>query len=206
MMRIFLVVWLAVFAVVPFIATSCSAQEDQRDWVRPTVREAARQSCEWWGNCYQWYKYKAWRERQAQVRSWHQSYHDRDWRPTQSETRFDREHCHSRAIEVLSGPHKSEDTAIKDAWKRWMEQVAFERGNVYQEPNNSKQRRILCAPVDASTSWMASVSRGAGRLYQGAIKGNLDSDGRNMACMLSALPCRENYEWADPKESKVRGR
>lgn len=58
------------------LPSATSAQDS--DWVKPALRENARWQCEWLGNCYQHYRYKRWRERQAQVRAWERRHDDDD--------------------------------------------------------------------------------------------------------------------------------
>ncbi len=137
----------------------------------------------------------------------------RDWeRYTTSDPSFRRyRQCHDRIIEVLSDQHKAEETAMRDAWTKWVAAVVFERGNIYQEPNNSIQRWSLCAPTDINDTVTGVVSRYGGKVY-GAVRrattGKEDTrdDGRNVRCRLWARSCPELAEPAETIEEAKDGR
>lgn len=171
----------------------------QDDWIRPALRESARFNCEWWGNCQQWYRYQRWRQRAAHLRR-----HSRDWARDGESWRAGRQ-CYDRVIEVLSGPHKIEEAALTDAWKRWMSEVQFERGSVFMEPENSINRRWLCSIVDPGEGWASTVSRIGGRIAN-ITRGKAPnaSDGRSVRCKIWARPCREAPERPEDGERGVR--
>lgn len=134
---------------------------------------------------------------------------EREWRRigNSGDASFKRfRQCHERIIEVLSDQHKSEERAMNDAWTKWMGNVAFERGNLYQDPQNSIQRWSLCAPTDINDTITGSISRFGGKVYavgrKLAGKDDVRDDGRNMRCRLWARACPELPEAAETVEDR----
>lgn len=177
---------------------------------------------------YELHQLREWRDRDDEGREWrddrwrwtydprYERYPveraQRDWdRRTSNDPSYKRyRQCHDRIIEALSGQHKSEERAMADAWTMWVANVQFERGNIYQEPNNSIQRWSLCAPTDINDTVTGVVSRFGGKVY-GAVrrattgKEDVRDDGRNMRCRVFARACPELAEPAETVEEAKRG-
>lgn len=135
----------------------------------------------------------------------------REWeRYTTTDPSFRRyRQCHDRIIEVLSDQHKSEERAMSDAWVKWIANVQFERGALWQDPQNSIQRWSVCAATDISDTVTGAVSRFGGKVYAAARravgKDDVRDDGRNLRCRLWARACPVIPEPAEPVDED-RGR
>jgi hypothetical protein len=217
-------------AIIVLAGTAATCAQDQVD--RRQLRAQFRSSCEFWGTCYM-QRYDRWRQKQAELRQSWREHRDRDRWTWTFDPRYERNsvhraqkdweqristpayklfgQCHTRIIEVLSGQHKSEEVAMRDAWTMWVANIQFERGALYQEPNNSVQRWSVCAPTDIGDTVTGVVSRFGGKVYgavRAAATGKQDTrdDGRNIRCRLWARACPEIAEPAETIEETKQGR
>ena len=169
--------WLAVVLVLivcgPHVAL---AEGGDSRWVRPALRESARVNCEWWGNCFQHYRYLAWRERQARLRHYRQPVYHREatlhYRtPERDDRRDDRNRCRDFK-RTVGDQHVSVEGAKRAADKAWIQMVRFYDGEVWMTLENAKGVKYMCS--------RSSVGETLGQTFS--------------RCEIEARPCKAEKE------------
>ena len=151
------------------------AQDDGR-WIRPALRESARVNCEWWGNCFQHYRYLAWRERQARLRHYRQPVYHREatlhYRTPDRDERYDdRRRCRDFK-RTVGDQHVSVEGAKRAADKAWIQMVRFYDGEVWMTLENAKGVKYMCS--------RSSVGETLGQTFS--------------RCEIEARPCKAEKE------------
>ena len=145
--------------------------QDDSAWIRRTIRATAKSNCEWYGDCERWYRYKAWRERQAHLRRI-----AREREPTRVyayERRDDDERyrtgneCRDRR-RVVGDQGLSTALAQGQADKAWQQDVRFYMGERFMDIKNAEGVRYECS--------RSSVGETLGQTFH--------------RCEVSARPCR----------------
>ena len=145
--------------------------QDDSAWIRRTIRATAKSNCAWYGDCERWYRYKAWRERQAYLRRI-----AREREPTRVyayERRDDDERYRTGSEcrdmrRVVGDQHVSIAGAQAEADKAWAQDVRFHLGERYMDVRHA-------ADVDYECT-RSSVGQTLGQVFH--------------RCLIRAKPCR----------------
>ena len=148
--------------------------QDDSAWIRRTIRQTAKDNCEWYGDCYQWHRYQVWRnwkrrQAQAQLRERvreptrvyaYQRYDDDERYRTGNECRDRRR--------VVGDQGLSTALAQGQADKAWQQDIRFYLGERFMDIKNAEGVRYECS--------RSSVGETLGQTFH--------------RCEVSARPCR----------------
>ena len=154
-------------------AAQISFAQDDSAWIRRTIRATAKSNCEWYGDCERWYRYKAWRERQAHLRRMARERERAPMRVYGYERRDDDERyrtgseCRDRK-RVVGDQHLTVAGAQGQADKAWQQDVRFYLGERFMDVKNAEGVRYECS--------RSSVGETLGQILH--------------RCEVSARPCR----------------
>jgi hypothetical protein len=187
------------------VASPAKAQGDaDSHWVRRQLLS----SCEFWGNCSQYFKHRHWREKYEYThKRYYQpaprvyAYERREQTIWDEDRSAERGHCLATSTTVLSDPHKSEDRSRDDAAKRWMAAIQWNAGGAYMNFAMAADKLWRCGPSDPQDTNLGRVSRIGGKIKAGIKQftsgtqvSDAEAEGYNIRCQLWARPCRAARE------------